>query len=212
MNAGIITSYIVAGMILLSMAMLTIRVNTSSAEITLTQVTRERVSAISDMLYDDLPNMGYDIDNPTPEIIVEADSFKIQFYRKIDRHNTGTPEKITWEFTEEPVTQTPNPDDRILRRTVEVNGTVTDVTDITLGVTNFQIWYFDEFGLSTLPEDEEYLVYPVTGTDLNRIKQLYISLEVQSPEQITHFGGRGGRYIRSVWEKRFSPGNLKKTN
>lgn len=209
MNAGLITSYIVAGILLLSMLMMNIRVNTSSAELAMTQITREKVATITDMLYDDIPNMGYDMVNTTPDIIVEADTFKIKFYRKIDRLNEGSVELITWELTEEEVTSTQNPNDRILRRTVEKDGTAT-VTDITLGVTNFEIWYFDEYGLSTLPEDGEYLDRPVS--DVTKIKQLYIALELESPEQITHYGGRGGRYIRSVWEKRFSPGNLIKSN
>lgn len=201
MNVGIITSYIIAGIILLSIGVMNIRVSNSNAELTMTQITRERVSAIADMLYDDIPNLGYNLNNTTNDIIVAADSFKIQFYRKIDRFDTGDPELITWEFTETPVTSTKNPDDKILIRVVD-----SDTTQINLGVVNFRLWYFDEHGLSLKPEDNEHLPTPVTSSKLGDIKQIYVALELQSTEKI--MSGGDGRYIRSVWEKRFSPGNI----
>ncbi|MEX0648399.1 MAG: hypothetical protein WEA56_17175 [Balneolaceae bacterium] len=203
MNAGLITSYIIAGILLISMLAMNIRVSQSSAEITLTQITREKADAISDMIYDDIPNMGYDTEGKTSEIITVADEHKVTFYRKIDPADTGDPEEITWELTDEEIPSTKNPDDRVLVRIVD-----SDTTKITLGVTRFEIWYFDDFGLSTLPEDNEYLPRPVVSSQLTDIKQLYIALELESAEQIYTGPGGTGRYIRTAWEKRYSPGNI----
>lgn len=203
MDAGLITSYIIAGILLISMLMMNIRVNQNSAEITLTQITREKADAIADMIYDDIPNMGYDNDGKTAQIITEADSSKISFYRKIDPSNSDPAELVTWEFTDTPVNETENPNDRVLTRTV--GG---DVTEIKLGVTDFEIWYFDDFGLSTIPEDNEYLARPVAATNLSDIKQIYIALELESAEQIYTGPGGTGRYIQTAWEKRYSPGNI----
>lgn len=203
MNAGLITSYIIAGILLISMLMMNIRVSQSSAEITMTQITREKADAIADMIYDDIPNMGYNTNGKTNDIIVEADSNKVRFYRKIDPDTAGDPELITWELTNGNIPQTKNPDDRLLLRIVD-----SDTTKIRLGVTRFQIWYFDDFGLSTLPEDNEYLPTPVPSSQLSDIKQLYIALELQSPEQIYMGPGGKGRYIKTAWEKRYSPGNI----
>lgn len=205
MNAGIITSYIIAGIILISMLMMNIRVQNSSAEITLTQITREKVSVITDMIYDDFPNMGFDTKDITPKIITTADSSLIKFYRNIDR--SGSVELVTWQLLDAPVTETTNPNDRILLRKVLKNG-VESQTEIKLGVTRFRVWYFDEHGLSTLPEDGEFLSTPVGASLRDSIKQVYIALELQSPEPIME-GGQP-RYIRSVWEKRYSPSNLDK--
>ena len=205
MNAGIIISYIVAGIILVSMLMMNIRVSNSNIEITLTQITREKAATITDMLYDDIPNIGYNLLNPTTDLITIADSSKIQFYRKIDPLSPGDPELITWQLLSGSLDETMNPNDKILLRKVFVNGSE-EITEIKLGVTDFRIWYFDDHGLSTLPEDGEFLSTPVSATMRDSIKQIYIALELQSPEPLTEGGQQ--RYIKSVWEKRFSPGNL----
>lgn len=202
MNIGLVTSYIVAGIILLSMLMMNLRVSNSSAELTMTQITRERVASIADMLIDDIPNMGYSDNKKTDDIILEANSSKIRFMRKINRHGSGSAKEIVWEFLDdEEVSSTKNPDDKVLARIVD-----SDTTKIHLGVTHFKLWYFGEHGLSRKPEDNEHLETPVS--DLSEIKQIYVELEVQSPEQIMSGLSGNGRYIRSVWEKRFSPGNI----
>lgn len=206
MNFGLITSYIIAGIILMAILMMNIRVTNSSAEITMMHLTKERASVLIELLYDDVPNMGYDLYDTSPEIITIADSTKIQFYRKIDRLSSGGPELITWEFTDTPVTETKNPDDRVLLRTVEKDGVET-VTEMKQGITRFNLWYFDEQGLSTLPEDGEFLSMPVSSTLRDSIKQIYIAFELQSEEPI-RYSSNNIRYIRSAWEKRFSPTNL----
>lgn len=206
MNIGLVTSYIVAGIILISLLMMNMRVSTSSAEITLTHITREKTLSITEMLYYDIPNMGYDRFNTTPNVITIADSNKIQFYRKIDRFTAGDPELITWELTNNPVSETPNPNDRVLIRTVESGG-VEEVTEIRQGVTRFRLWYFDEHGLSSLPADGQFLSTPVSSALRDSIKQVYVALELQSAEPI-RINANNQRYIRSAWEKRFSPNNL----
>jgi hypothetical protein len=206
MNTGLLTSYIIAGIILISLMMMNIRVSTSSAEITLTHLTREKALSVTELLYYDIPNMGYDQLNTTPEIITIADSNKIQFYRRIDPESPGDPDLITWELTDTAIPETENPNDKVLIRTVEKGGNV-EITKIRQGVTRFQLWYFDEQGLSTLPEDGEFLSTPVSSANLDDIKQVYIALELQSAEPLRN-NSDNLHYIRSAWEKRFSPNNL----
>lgn len=206
MNIGLITSYIIAGVILISLLMMNMRVSSSSAEITLSHITREKTLAITEMLYYDIPNMGYDRFNTTPDVITIADSSKIQFFRKIDRFTAGDPELITWELTNNPVSETPNPNDKVLLRTVEKNG-VEEVTEIRQGVTRFRLWYFDEHGLSSLPSDGQFLSTPVSAALRDSIKQVYVALELQSAEPL-RINANNQRYVRSAWEKRFSPNNL----
>lgn len=206
MNIGLVTSYIVAGVILISLLMMNMRVSNSSAEITLTHITRDKALAITDLLYYDIPNMGYDRFDKTPQILTIADSNKIQFYRKIDRNSTGAPELITWELTNNPVSETPNPNDRVLLRTVESGG-VEEVTEIRQGVTTFRLWYFDEHGLSSLPSDGQFMPTPITGADRDSVRQIYIELELQTAEPL-RINANNERYIRAAWEKRFSPNNL----
>lgn len=206
MNIGLITSYIVAGIILISLLMMNMRVSNSSAEITLSHITRDKALAITDLLYYDIPNMGYDRLGKTPQIITEADSNKIQFYRKIDRFTSGDPELITWELTDDPIPETSNPNDRVLLRKV-LSGGVEEVTEIRQGVTKFRLWYFDEHGLSTLPSDGQFMPTPITGSERDSVRQIYVALELQSAEPL-RINANTQRYIRSAWEKRFSPNNL----
>lgn len=209
MNAGLITSYVIAGIIIISMVRMNNRVVNSNAELTMTQITREKLTALTDIIYDDFPNMGYDLYDKTPEIITYADTSKIQFYRKIDPYSTGEPELITWQITDTLDASSKNPNDKILMRKVKKgSGGVEEITRYNLGVTRFRLWYFDEHGLSTLPEDGEFLATPVSSALRDSIKQIYIVLEVQSPEPIMNNAYGEIKYMRSVWEKRFSPSNL----
>jgi len=89
MNLGIVTSYIVAGVIILGIVAMNLSVQNSSAELTLTQMQRQYVANITDMLNDDLSNMGYDVNDVTrdPEgnikILECAQENRISFYRNL---------------------------------------------------------------------------------------------------------------------------------
>jgi len=212
MNMAMVTSFIVGGILLLSIAMVNINIANSGAELTLTQITRDRLETVTAMLDDDIPNMGYDLEQPTDTILTFADENRIQFYRNLCRNperdsatmNCDEPERITWEFfKDQKPANARNEGHGTLIRVVEAVGIAPDTTRIESGVTNFNIRYFNAHGR---PLDQNLSV-PVNETDLRDIKQLYMQLEVQSNEQIP---GRSNsdRYIRTVWEKRFSPRNL----
>jgi hypothetical protein len=205
MNLGIITSYIVAGMILLSMLMMNLRVSASSSELTITQITREHVTNIAEMLNDDIPNIGYNIDSKWDPAFAFADSNKIQFYRNIYDDPTRDPELVTWEFTGEEVTGTGNPNDYVLKQTIKDAATgVETTTEIRSGVTHFRIRYYFEHG----KDRDSYETTPISASNYENIKQIFVELEVQSTEAVSYSTSLDGRYIRSVWEKRFSPQNI----
>lgn len=219
MNLGIVTSYIIAGVIILGIVMMNFRVQNSGAELTLSQMNRQYVTDVTDMLNDDFSNMGYDVNdvtrNPeTDEVRVMdcAKSDEIRFYRNLCstdaecNDDTRIPEQITWQLLPDVISST-NPDHRTLRRTVRVlDGTNTvvseDVTDINIGVTAFNIEYFETVGSNT------NITGLGCGSNVPTVRQIKVSLEVQSAEKIIQRASDDGRYIRSVWEKRFTPTNL----
>ncbi|MEX1062710.1 MAG: hypothetical protein WEC12_03840 [Balneolaceae bacterium] len=227
MNLALVTSYIIAAMLMLSIVMMNLRMSSSSSELTLTQITRQHVSDVADMLNDDIPNMGFNCNEPTSEngdlggmILTQAETEKIQFYRKLDASECDDesieshyPQLITWELLEEDPDFTPENDSHrtLLRieQDTDENGEIVAgserVTKIRTGVTRFTLRYFDEYGKSTDPDDNEHLTFPVS---LSSVKQIYLELEMQSAAQIHTRANSGGRYIRSVYEKRFSPRNL----
>lgn len=219
MNLGIVTSYIVAGVIILGIVMMNFRVQNSGAELTLSQMNRQYVTDVADILNDDFSNMGYDVNdvtrNPeTDEVRVMdcAKSNEIRFYRNLCETDadcadeTRIPEQITWELLTDEVSTT-NPDQRTLRRTVtvldETNTVISsDSTDINIGVTKFNIQYFETVGTNT------NITGLGCGSNVPSVRQLKVTLEVQSAEKIIQRASDDGRYIRSVWEKRFTPTNL----
>jgi len=212
MNLAMVTSYIVAGILLLSIVMVNINIRNSGAELTITQITRDKLETVTAMLDDDIPNMGYDLVQPTDTILTVADANKIQFFRNLCRDpqrdaafvNCDEPERITWEYYSDMKPSTSrNNNHGTLIRVVEAVGQAPDTTRIESGVTNFKVRYYDAHGKPL----DQHLPMPVSESQIGDIKQLYLELEVQSNERAP---GRSDseRYIRSVWEKRFSPRNL----
>jgi len=200
MDLGLVASYIIAGMLLMAILMMNMSVSSSSTELTMTQITREKAATLTDMLEHDILKMGYNKTSKTSPIIELADSQRIRFRSNIDDSNDGSVETITWELTTNSVSTTQNPNDLELKRTV--SGGINSVTPITLGVTEFEIKYFDQYG-----EDiSNNMVTPVSNPE--NIKQLYIKLVLESPQKVYQGTNDNGRYVKTVWEKRFSPPNI----
>ncbi len=213
MNLGIVTSFIIAGMIMLGLVMVNINVQNSSAELTITQITRNHVSSITEMINDDFSNMGYDVDQTTMDnadvgnaILTLARADEISFYRNIADDPTINPDLITWKLMGDDLTSSKNPDDHTLIRITEDFATGTpDTTKIQVGVTNFELLYYNTVGTA-----KENNVTPPgqLKNSLDEILQVHVILEVQSTEPIYNRASGDGRYVRSVWEKRFTPINL----
>lgn len=204
MNIGLVTSYVIAGIILIAILSMNMSVSNSSNEITLSQVTRERAETISEIMSNDIQKIGYNRKSKTDSVLTIAEGKKIQFLSNIDNSTDNSVEIVTWEFTNTAVPGTPNPNDRILKRTVQEasTGSIISTTPFKSGVTSFQISYYKKYG----SKRSDSLATPVTGSAINNIKQLYIALKIQSKEKV--YNGSNGHYVTSIWEKRFSPPNL----
>ncbi|MFU8812653.1 MAG: hypothetical protein ACNA78_06765 [Balneolaceae bacterium] len=213
MNIGLVTSYIIAGVILLSIVMMNINVQSSTVELTMTQIMRDRVVNITEILNDDLPNMGYDVyrttrDNDAVEnkILALGRTNKISFYRNIQEIPDRKPDLITWELLNDDPQNSKNPDHKTLIRIVEDGVTgQPDTLAIKNSVTRFQVRYYNTVGA-----DFEDNVSPPgqLKNNLDNIRQIHLVLEVQSPEPVLSRATGPERFVRSVWEKRFTPLNL----
>lgn len=209
MNAGLLTSFIVAGILIVSIITMNNSVTNSSSELTMTQFTRERMASVSQMISEDLQKMGYNRTGKTSTVVQVANFQKIKFHSNIDNSTDNSVEVITWEFRKDlEVTSTENPNDRVLHRIVKNEDGSEDITSIELGVTDFQIGYYNNYGGSI---SEDSLSTPVDASMRDDLKQFYIKLKVESPEKIVTGSNGEGHYITSVWEKRFSPPNLEET-
>lgn len=209
MNAGLLTSFIVAGILIVSIITMNNSVTNSSSELTMTQFTRERMSTISRMISEDIQKMGYNRTGKTDPVVQVANYHKIKFHSNIDNSTDNSVEVITWEFRKDlEVTSSTNPNDRVLHRIVKNEDGTEEVTEIELGVTEFQIGYYNDYGMSI---SNDSLTTPIDASLRDELKQFYIKLKVESPEKIVTGSNGTGRYITAVWEKRFSPPNLEET-
>lgn len=207
-----ITSYIIAGILLLGIAMMNIRVQNSSAELTLSQIVREHLTTVTDMINDDFPNMGYDVirstrNNATVDnkVLNEGRIDKVSFYRNLSNDPTKVPDLITWELLDENP-GTGNPDHKVLVRSVLHENTGTpEVTEIRSGVTRFEVRYYNTVGADL---NDNMTAPGYTKNNLDQVRQIHVILEVQSREPIYTRATGDGRFLRTVWEKRFTPPNL----
>lgn len=208
MNLGMVTSYIIAGMLLLGIMAMNINVQTSTTELTVSQMLRTHMSTINEMLNDDIPNMGYDYEGTTKsnddvgnKILEFGNEKRISFYRNLTGDPTRIPERIEWEF----IDSTGVNFGTLIRRVYDPNDGTTDENEINIGVHKFEIRYYDSVGENLANN----MSAPGSSiSQLNNVKQIHIIMELQSKEKIYKRGSDDGRYVRSVWEKRFTPSNL----
>lgn len=193
---------------MLSILVMNLNLSTSSSDLTLSQITKQHVQTVTDMLTYDIPKIGFAQDgkvdtynNPgtgNPYLLIkEADSSKIVFHSDID--NDGDIDEIRWELTADPVANTNNPNDFVLVRSM--NGVDTEIRS---GVTKFTINYYDEYGEKKAAK----MATPVSAANLDDIVQIDIELVIESREKIRYSVGSDGRYVKSAWEKRYTPRNL----
>jgi hypothetical protein len=170
-------------------------VGNSSQELVISQARQSQKLDVQELITYDFPKIGYDFNDTLSTKVVSGSSSKIVFRSNLDNSADGSIETVTWELTAEPVTGTPNENDVILRRTVDA-----DVTDVLLGVTRFEISYYSA--------NNTVLSTPLSASDINNLRQVEITLEMQSAEKVTTTYSTGSDYIRTVWNKRFTPRNL----
>lgn len=205
MNIGLTTSFIIGGILMLAILSMNMSLSNSSTELTLTQVTREKASAIKEMINHDLLKIGYNRKSKTDPMLVAADSNLIRFRSNIDNSSDNSVELVSWEFTSTALSNTKNPNDYVLMRTVKDIETGTEKQfPIKLGVTKFNIKYLDEHGAPI----SEHMATPLSSSDLSNVNQLYITLVLESSEKVYQNTKGDGRYVKTIWEKRFSPSNL----
>lgn len=211
MNLGLSTSFIIGGILLLSILAMNMSVKNNAIQLTQRQINQQKLSGISDMISHDIQKMGADRSGKTDPILIEATDNRIKFRSNIN--NQGGVETVSWEFQkieEWEIMHTQNPNDYELVRTVRDadTGNIIEETPIRLGVTEFQISYFDHYGAVV---DTDAMSTPLSSSQLENVQQLYIKINLQSAEKIYNNPNSNGDYVLSIWEKRFSPPNLEET-
>lgn len=195
MNAGIVTSFVVAGILLLAILAMNLNISRSSTGLTMRQITQENVETVSDFFNYDFPKIGYAQLSTIPDAITLAESNRIVYKSDID--NSGSQETVEWVFdTDAAVTKGTNPDDYVLKRIVDGS-----VSSFSFGVTQFNLTYLDS-NLNIIPT-------PIgSQSDRNDIRHIKINLTVSSREKLGEVGPGAGAYLQSPWERMYTPKNL----
>ena len=190
MNLGLVTSFIIAALLMLSIVSMNLRMSQSTQDISLHTMSQNHVSAISDLIQYYFPKIGYNASGPISDPISFADEDEIQFQANLDNDAGESVETVTWRLEDDVLAGSNNTDHRSLVRIV--GG---DTQEINVGVTRFEIRYYS-FG------DPNPLTTPVANTaNINRIE---VILEVQ-PREGT---GRNNQFTTSSWHRVFTPPNL----
>jgi len=196
MNIGIITSFIVGGILLLSLLVFNNSVMNSTVETTITVSSQDRIDAVVDVLQYDLSRLGYN--TGTADNFVTFDSNTLKFKADIidgDETTDFDYNEVEWELTSNLATATANPNDYILTRTFDPDPIVAGDEE----VTQFFVTYL------------EFKYYNVQGNitaDRNVIKQVEVELIYESSEPY-YLNAKGSpQYYRTVWKRKIVPNNL----
>ncbi|HKJ33089.1 MAG TPA: hypothetical protein VKA34_14730 [Balneolales bacterium] len=180
MSSATITSFSIGALLLLAIVGIESRIMTNSEGVTLDQMNKEHLAAVTQIVSNDVRKIGYGVNGNG---IVTYEPNEISF--KCDLYNKGNINQITWKFDKTAtISSNQNPNVGLLTRTVDGNK-----TQIPYGVTRFQIVMLDSLGHQT--------------TSTANAKQIQIKIDCQSPVK------SNGNYFTSTWQHTFTPTNLK---
>lgn len=164
------------------MAIVAMNVNLSrsSAHLTLSQISQQNVKTVAELLTFDITKIGYGYDNP----IITAEEKKLTFKSDID--NDGSIETVKWVFDDS------GSEPHMYRY---VNSAP---QEITVGVVDFEFVY----------KNENNGLFGTVFSSIDDIRQIQIKLTVRSKEKLGSFNNPDGEFIKSVWQKTFTPKNL----
>lgn len=198
MNIGITTSFVVGGLLLLSILQMNLTVNNDAAATTMQIAAKNQVQAITQTLTADFNRMGYNV-NSSKQVILNFKSNKITFRGDIDESHPGV-ETITWNFTNGNYKATDNPDDHKLIRTGSVSAG-SGSKPLTYPAVSFKLtpynWQHVDLSDSTQKVIKE------------QTEQIKIEVLCESPEAILANGPDGKKvYGRSFWQQTIIPPSL----
>lgn len=190
MNAGIVTSFVIGGILLISILVFNQQVLMSNQELTLNSVSQGSINDIVEVLTNDFNRIGFNSGTANP--FSQIDSDNIAFLADaFDSDNYGVT-TVRWFFDKsDPVTSTSNPDDYYLKRV----GPITENTYGTLKfpVVDFKLTYFSANGTET--------------NNTSIVKKIEVELIVESGEPF-RVNSSTKNYPRNVWKRIFVPNNI----
>lgn len=192
MNLGLSASLLLSGMLILMIAFFNLNLNRHSNSLTLHAVSKSHMEAVQELIQHDFQKVGFNGFEAIPDPVISIDSSRFVFRAQMDQDTTSEISTITWELSSSVPTGTQNLDHRVLWR-IQENSLMQDTTRITIGITRFELSYFNREGdVTTIPNE-------VSGID--------VTVEAQPREGIADHQGTV-QYPTVRWRKRVIPKNL----
>ena len=199
MNLGITTSFIVGGLLLLSILQMTFTVGSNATETTLQLMAKQNLRTISQTLNSDFNRMGYiQAGNSITSQIIDnsSNSTRITFQADIDNSTPGA-ETIIWKFrksTSGEYDSSPNPNDYQLVRTGPVSPG--NIDDTIYPVVDFELTYLDQNGNDI-----------TSSGNKENVRKIKVEVLTESPDAIS-INNDNRRYGRSHWSRTITPPSL----
>ncbi|REL24799.1 hypothetical protein DYD21_16695 [Rhodohalobacter sp. SW132] len=187
MNIGITISYIVGGLLLISILTLNNTVMQDSYKQTVEMTAGTQVDEIRRLVMHDMQFLAFGTNSEILNFSENHLRFRSTF--------RGQNRVFSWQLLNAPYNETSNPNDRVLQR----NGPMDDKPGSTMSrypAVRFQVTAFsDEDGL-------------VEATSKEQVRSILIEVIVESAEPVGSHTDGSPRYARTGWKKLFLPDNL----
>lgn len=187
MNLGITISYIVGGLLLISILTLNNTVMQNSYKHTMEMTTGTQADEIRRLVMHDMQFLAFGADSDILNFSDEHLRFKATF--------RGQTRVFSWELKNNGFNETSNPNDKVLQR----NGPMDDKPGSTMSKYPAVRFHVKAFS------DEEGLV---EAASKDQIRSILIELVVESAEPVGSFSDGSPRYSRTGWKKLFLPDNI----
>lgn len=201
MNVGIVTSFIVGGLLIISILTLNVQMSKFGNTSTMDIVTKGKMETLTTLLSNDFKKIGQDLPgNVKPFVTLRSDRVKFRADTYFDDNRPFS--MITWDYkTNKGYSDSSNPNDYLLTRDDNIPGEGGNSTQ-EFAVTFFEIAYLDQNG------------DPVTGLPANQglIRKILVKIVCESEEPITYKKNGEEVYSRVMWSKTFYPENLQFIN
>ncbi len=194
MNLSLITSFTVGGLVLLSILALNRNMMLHSAESTVQLTNQYHHDELFRLISHDLSRIGYGF--PTGGKKLEIQQFKDDMIKFSSDVTDEGVDEVLWIFTGNPATQTPNPNDKVLRR----RGSIGSGTPGNLETDFFIV----DFKLTGYEDTQGIQETTVKG----QIKSILVEIVYESPVPVNMGNNQQNNYDRKYWRKLIVPKNL----
>ncbi|MEQ9091960.1 MAG: hypothetical protein RIE52_12775 [Balneola sp.] len=194
MNLGLATTYIIGGLMLLSILAYNYSLFNSTVETTSSVITQSKLDNIVSILQNDLNRIGYDRGISDAFVMAEDSAF---IFRGNIFDNDGSDDfdLVEWAITSELDTTTTNPNDLVLIRTWNQTPSIpANEIEFRYSVRDFEVNYYDIDG--NVPVQMEDIV------------QVEVEVLVESDEPYLTKKDGTQLYYRSYWKRRIVANNL----